>query len=99
MKRITVGGLPEEALAAAGVFHQLWLSRVESALAGGDDVMIAMSPADHTQRDWRNAVVAGLARKHTPRRVNAVAGSGAALEPVETYLAGAPGVTGQYFQT
>ena len=39
-----------------------------------------------------------LARKHAPSRVNLVAGEGEALAAIETYLAAAPGVTGQYLE-
>lgn len=99
MKRIAVDGLPGDPLAAAGVFHQHWLAHVETVLEGGEDVMITLAPSDHTHREWRRAIVAGLARKHAPRRVNAVAGEGADLDPVEAYLAKAPGVTGQYLET
>lgn len=98
MKRIEVEGLPEDPLGAAGLFHQNWLDPIERALDAGLDVMIALEPADHTHGEWRKAAVAMLARKHTPRRVNLVAGEGAALEAIEEYLAGAPGITGQYLQ-
>lgn len=98
MKRIEVDGLPNEALAAAGVFHQHWLSHIEGALKQGQDVMIVVPSADHTHREWRLAIVAGLARKHTPLRVNMVAGEGAGIDASETYLAGAPGITGQYLE-
>ena len=99
MKRIEVRNLPDDPLAAAGEFHRLSLPQIEDALRSGEDVMIAMASVDHTHRDWRRAAVAGLARKHTPRRVNAVAGAGSALDPVEEYLASAPGITGQYLET
>lgn len=98
MKRIEVDGLPDEALAAAGVFHQHWLSHIEGALEQGQDVMIVVPSADHTHREWRLAIVAGLARKHTPLRVNMVAGEGAGIDASEAYLAGAPGITGQYLE-
>ena len=99
MKRIAVDGLPDDPLAAAGVFHQHWLAHVEGALAKGEDVMILVPGADHTHREWRLAIVAGLARKHTPRRVNMVAGEGDAADATEAYLAQAPGITGQYLET
>lgn len=98
MKRIEVDGLPDEALAAAGVFHQHWLSHIEETLEQGQDVMIVVPSADHTHREWRLAIVAGLARKHTPLRVNMVAGEGTGIDASETYLAGAPGITGQYLE-
>lgn len=98
MKPVTVDDLPAEPLAAAGVFHQHWLPHVEALLAGGEDVMIAMAPADHTHREWRRAIAAGLARAHTPRRVNIVTGQGSVLDAFARYLEGAPGITGQYLE-
>ena len=99
MKRIAVDDLPDDPLAAAGLFHQHWLDHIEHQLADGLDVVITVPAADHTHREWRRAVTAGLARKHTPRRVNMVAGEGAALDATVAYLADAPGVTGQYLET
>lgn len=96
MKRIVVDGLPGDPLAAASVFHQHWLPYAEETLGTGDDLLLAFAPADHTHRAWRLAVVAGLARKHAPLRVNAVAGKGDAIAQAERYLGDAPGVTGQY---
>lgn len=98
MKRVAVDELPTEPLAAAGVFHQHWLPHVEALLAGGEDVMVTLAPADHTHREWRRALAVGLARGHTPRRVNVVAGEGGALDAFARYLAAAPGITGQYFE-
>lgn len=98
MKRVAVDALPDGPLAAAGVFHQHWLPHVEALLQAGDDVMVGLAPADHTHREWRRAVAAGLARAHTPRRVNVVAGKAAVLDAFATYLAEAPGVTGQYLE-
>lgn len=98
MKRVAVDDLPPEPLAAAGVFHQHWLPHVEALLEGGADVMVALSFADHTHREWRRAAAAGLARAHTPQRVNLVAGEGVVLDAFERYLAAAPGITGQYFE-
>lgn len=100
MIRFGVEGLPDDALAAAAAFHRDWLERIEEALAGGEDVLILVPPADHTHREWRLAIVAGLARRHTPARANMVAGStGEALSAAERFLASAPGVTGQYLET
>lgn len=99
MKRIAVDGLPDDPLAAAGVFHQHWLPHVEDVLGKGEDVMIVVPTADHTHGEWRLAIVAGLARKHTPHRVNMVAGQGEAVDATEAYLAAAPGITGQYLET
>ena len=98
MKLVTVDDLPAEPLAAAGVFHQHWLPHVEAVLERGEDVMVALAPADHTHREWRLSIAAGLARAHAPRRVNVIAGEGAALDAIERYLASAPGITGQYLQ-
>lgn len=99
MKRIAVDDLPPEPLAAAGLFHQHWLPHVAGALESGADVMVTLAPADHTHREWRLAIAAGLARAHAPQRVNLVAGEGAALDGFEAYLAAAPGITGQYFES
>lgn len=98
MKRIEVEGLPEDPLGAAGLFHQNWLDPIERALEAGVDVMVALEPADHTHGEWRKAAAAMLARKHTPQRVNLVAGMGESLAAVEAYLSNAPGITGQYLE-
>ena len=98
MKRIEVDGLPQDPLAAAGLFHQNWLDPIERALQGGQDVMVTLEPADHTHGEWRKAAAAMLARKHTPQRVNLIAGEGEALDAIEAYLAKAPGITGQYLE-
>lgn len=99
MKRVSVDDLPSAPLAAAGVFHQHWLPHVEALLEGGDDVMVTLASADHTHREWRRAIAAGLARAHSPRRINVVAGEGEALNVFEVYLAAAPGITGQYLES
>lgn len=98
MKRIAVEGLPTDPLAAWGVFLQHWLHHVETTLEGGNDVILEFAPADHTHREWRHAVTAGLARMHAPRRVNAVAGDTASLDAIADFLTQAPGVTGQYLE-
>lgn len=98
MKRVTVDDLPAEPLTAAGVFHQHWLPHVEALLWAGEDVMVALAPADRTHREWRRAIAAGLARAHAPRRVNVIAGEGAIPDAFERYLAAAPGITGQYLE-
>lgn len=99
MKSVAVEGLPPEPLAAAGVFHQHWLPHIEAQLVAGEDVMITLAAADHTHREWRRTVAAGLARAHAPRRINVVAaGEASALEAFMRYLAAAPGITGQYFE-
>ena len=99
MRRIAVDDLPAEPLAAAGVFQQHWLPHVEAVLRGGEDVLVTLAPADHTHREWRRSIAAGLARAHAPRRANVVAGEGRALDAVEAYLANSPGVTGQYLES
>ena len=98
MKRIEVDGLPEEPLAAAGLFHQNWLDPIERALSGGQDVTIVLEPARHEHGEWRRAVAAMLARKHAPQRVNVIAGEGENADRLADYLATAPGVTGQYLE-
>lgn len=99
LRRIAVGDLPEPPLAAAAAFHHHWLPQAEQALAEGADVMVTLGRADHSHRAWRHAVAAGLARAHAPRRVNLVAGEAAALDAFASYLARAPGITGQYFES
>ncbi|GMM94094.1 Rossmann fold domain-containing protein [Qipengyuania sp. MTN3-11] len=94
---IRIDGLPEEPLAAAGLFHQHWLAHVEEKLGEGD-VMVALDPADHRHRDWRRAIARDLARKNAPRRINLVAGDDAVFAAFAAYLAGAPGITGQYLE-
>ena len=98
MKRIAVDGLPGDPLAAAALFHGQWLPLAEDALAGGDDAVLVLPSADHTHREWRRAIVVARARKHAPRRINMIAGEGASLAAIESYLATAPGVTGQYLE-
>lgn len=98
MKRVAIDDLPDAPLVAAGVFHQHWLPRIEALLVAGEDVMIALASADHTHREWRRAVVAGLARAHRPQRVNLVAGERAVLDAFARYLGDAPGITGQYLE-
>ena len=98
MTRIEVEGLPGDPLAAAGMFQHDWLGAIERAIDNGADVTVVLQPADHTHGEWRCAMAAMLARKHTPRRVNLIAGEGARLDAIAQYLAGAPGVTGQYLE-
>lgn len=98
MKRVAVDELPDDPLAAAGVFHQHWLPHVEALLDSGGDVMVTLAGADHTHREWRCAIAAGLARAHTPQRINVVAGEGVVLDAFEHYLTRASGITGQYLE-
>ena len=96
MRLLRVGLLPQEPLAAAATFHAEILPRVTEALADRQDLILVFGPADHTHREWRLAIVRGLARQHAPVRVNAVAGDDeAAIAAVAEYLTRAPGVTGQ----
>lgn len=93
---LRVGVLPDEALVAAAQFHAKVLPRVLEAAAKGDDMVLVFGPADHTQRDWRNGVVRGLARQFAPLRVNAIAGTDEpAIAAAAEYLGRAPGLTGQ----
>lgn len=98
MKRVAVDGLPSQPLAAAGVFHRHWLPHVESLLMSGVDLTVVLAPADHTHREWRRAIAVGLARAHTPRRVNLIAAADDVADACARYLAAAPGITGQYFE-
>lgn len=98
MKRVAIDDLPDAPLAAAAQVFAAWLPIIEAELGRGADVMIVLPPADHTHREWRRALAAGLARAHTPRRANVVAGAGAAVDAFERYLTGAPGITGQYLE-
>ncbi|MCH2486456.1 MAG: hypothetical protein MK010_01760 [Erythrobacter sp.] len=98
MRRVAVVDLPEAPLAAASAFHRDHLADIAAILTGGEDVMIALPPADHTHREWRLAFAAGLAREHAPVRANVVAGTADALDAFETYLGEAPGITGQYLE-
>ena len=99
MKRVTVDDLPAGPLEAAGIFHQHWLPHIEALLQAREDVMVTLARADHTHREWRRSMAAGLGRAHAPRRINVVAGEGAALEACARYLSGASGVTGQYMES
>ena len=98
MRRVTVADLPDAPLAAASAFHRDHLPAIERIMAGGEDVMIALSPADHTHREWRLALAAGLARAGVPARANVVSGEGAVLDALAAYLSEAPGITGQYLE-
>ena len=100
MRRVAVARLPDDPLAASSQFLRDWLDPVARAAEAGEDVLVTLDPADHTHGEWRRAAAAMLARRHTPRRVNIVAGEdGDALEAVTAYLANAPGVTGQYLES
>jgi hypothetical protein len=97
MARLSVGPLPQDALAAAATFHGTVLPRIIAELAQTrDPVLLVFEPADHTHTGWRLAAVQALARRRVPRRINAVASSDdAAIAAAEAYLDAADGVTGQ----
>lgn len=95
MALVRVGVLPDEPLCAAARFHADFLPQI--APAGDAALTLVFDPADHTHREWRLAVVQGLARRLAPMRVNAVASADeVAIAAADTYLDNAPGVTGQY---
>ena len=61
--------------------------------------MLVFSPADHSHRAWRLAVVQSFAREFAPLRVNAmVSDSEPAIAAALAYLESAEGVTGQLLQ-
>jgi hypothetical protein len=91
-----VGPLPDDALAAAAKFHADVLPAVLAVAADDANLILVFAPADHTHRGWRLAVVQELARRHAPRRVNALASNDEApIAAAERYLEAAQGVTGQ----
>ncbi|TIX50563.1 Rossmann fold domain-containing protein [Alteraurantiacibacter aquimixticola] len=93
----TVEGLPEAPLDAAAHFHAEIAPRLRENLA--EDIVLLFAPADHTHDGWRLAAVQELAREAAPARVNAVTGDDPdSIEKLVTYLAQAPGVTGQILQ-
>ncbi|MDP3908138.1 Rossmann fold domain-containing protein [Novosphingobium sp.] len=93
MEVLRITDLPPEPLAAAAQFH----GEVVATLPHDADLLLVFPPADHTQREWRAAAVAALARAHAPRRINAVASdSDAGIASALAYLSGAAGITGQY---
>lgn len=84
---------------ASTAFHAEHVDAVRKALAQPDTTALAivMPDAGPDHDDWRRALARDLARAHTPKRVNVVgAGDKQACEAMLTYLADAPGVTGQY---
>lgn len=98
MALLNVGPLPQDALAAAARFHADVLPVIIDALrtTSSRHFTLIFAPADHTHRNWRLAVVQGLAREHAPLRVNAVeSDDDAAVAAAAAYLAGADGITGQ----
>jgi hypothetical protein len=96
---LRVEHLPAGAVAAAEMFHREWLASVQTTLAEGySSLVIIFPPANYDHGDWRRAIARDLARQAAPARVNVIAGTGAAVEAALTYLALAPGVTGQYLR-
>jgi hypothetical protein len=99
MTLFSVGPLPDDALGAAAQFHAQVLPGVSEALrsTSSPQFTLVFPPADHTHRNWRLAVVQGLARQHAPLRVNGVeSDDDVAINAAAAYLASADGVTGQF---
>ncbi|RDC60422.1 hypothetical protein HME9302_01629 [Alteripontixanthobacter maritimus] len=95
IQRIDVGALPAAPLDAAAMFQNDWLAAIRQATERADCIIV-LGVADHTHRNWRVAMVRGLAREAAPRRVNIVAGNEQdAVDAALAYLASAPGITGQ----
>lgn len=101
MVRYDVGGLPQLPLDAAAEFHANHLPAIRRDLdrTVGPDLFVVFRRASHEHRAWRLAAIQELAREFAPRRANAAAGDDeAAIAATLTYLAAAPGITGQYLQ-
>ena len=97
MAQLRIAGLGDDPLAAAARFHAEVLPRLREA-GTSDHLTLVFAPADHTHRGWRLAVVQGLARELAPCRVNAIASDDeAGIAAALAWLAGADGVTGQYW--
>ena len=94
-----VGPLPDGALAASARFHAEELPKVLALLnppRAGEDLVLFFSPADHTHRAWRLAVVQQVAREYAPARINALESDDkTAIAAALAYLGTAEGVTGQ----
>lgn len=95
---LPVGPLPDDPLAAAANFHSDWLPRVLALLDSGESVLtLVFAPAGLAHSGWREAAVQLLARERTPARINAICGEDpAAIRATASFIAGAPGLTGQY---
>lgn len=94
-----VGLLPDDPLAAAAHFHANDLPKIAKALGTAPSVQytIVFAPADYTHRGWRQAVIQGLARQHSPLRINAIeSDDDAAIASAAAYLTSAGGITGQF---
>ena len=96
---LRIDTLPTAALEAAAAFHARHVARATDALGEADALAIVLPPAPSNHDDWRRAAARDLARAHTPKRVNIVAGDDeAAIAATLDYLERAPGVTGHYLQ-
>jgi hypothetical protein len=98
-RQLEVAALPDAALDAAGTFMAFHLEAARGLLGQIDCTALAiiLPPAPHDHTDWRRTLARDLAREVAPKRVNVVAGiPGVARNSVLHFLAGAPGVTGQY---
>ena len=95
---VRVGPLPDDPLAAAAAFHADVLPRVLAELDAGEPVLtLVFAPAGHPHHAWREAAIQTLARERAPARINAIASAEEpAIAAAATYVAAAPGVTGQY---
>jgi len=95
---LRVERLPPGALEAAARFHRECVGQARALVESGCDalaIVLTGAPYDHT--DWRRTAARDLARAAAPARVNIVAGEDdAAIDAALAFLAGAPGVTGQY---
>ncbi|MEQ1498278.1 MAG: Rossmann fold domain-containing protein [Novosphingobium sp.] len=98
MPVLDVSGLPESPSAAAAAFHCDVLTQIKQRLDAGEGCLVlAFDGADYTHSGWRLAIVQTLAREHTPARINAISGGGAAARNAAcAYLETAEGITGQY---
>lgn len=98
MEVLRIDGLPADPLAAAAAFHADWLPNARAMLDRGCDLLVVQfTPADHTHRAWRLAVIQGLAREYAPQRANGVvAQSEQGLSAAMTFLDKGQGITGQY---
>ena len=94
--------LPAAALEAAAEFYRDIVPQVREADRGNRAILFAR--AEYTHAAWRLAAIQSLARELAPDRVNGVViditetGWAGARELLD-YLALAPGITGQIFET
>jgi hypothetical protein len=93
---VRIEGLPEAPLDAAAAFHVNHLAAARAVIAAGSDAVLLFAPAEYEHRGWRLAAVQDLAREAAPLTVNGLVGDDeTALSAALSYLAGAPGITGQ----